>query len=422
MLRASISVFPVKVLGEIDPHIYGYSIEHVGNCIYGGVWDTEKNSFNEEVIKCIRNLRPSVIKWPGGCFSDNYHWMDGIGPVEKRPLRENMSWSVLEQGFRSNESNRFGTDEFITFCRMVEADPYINLNICSGSPQEAANWVEYCNGNASHEFGSLRAMYGNPTPFKVKYWGVGGGLYGPWGISHMSADEYAEKFMAYCDAIMEVDQKVELVAMGADQRCPGWNKTVLEKAGKHIDYLSIPLYFPGFLFGEGGSEIREDLKTYRRIIASSYKFQEIIEWVRGTIESVMGGDHKVKIALNIWNLCWDLSQLVHVNYSVRDGLWVASVINKIHKLSSIVKMANFAQLVNALGIIQTDGKKVLKTVPYEVMKLYREHTQKYAISAEVYAPKFIFEPLGILKETREIPYVDCSATRSPDGKLLTLFL
>ena len=409
-------------MGEIDPRIYGHFIEHLGKCIYGGIWDTEKNNFNEEVIKCVRDLQPPVIRWPGGCFSDNYHWIDGIGPVEERPLRENMPWSLLGAEFGPKESNRFGTDEFIMFCRRVGAEPYISLNVGSGTPQEAANWVEYCNGDESSEFGSLRAKYGNPNPYKVKYWGVGNELYGPWEVGHMSAEAYAEKFIEYHDAVKEVDSKVELVAVGANQRFPDWTKTVLEKAGKYIDYLSIHLYFTGTLPEEGGSEVKDDLKTYRRIIASSYKFQEILEWVKNTIESLMGKNHGIKIALDEWNLFWDLNQLIHANYSLRDGLWVASVLNKIHKMSSIIKMANISQLVNAIGIIQTNGEKVLKTASYEVMKLYRGYTQKYAISVEVYAPKFTFEPLGILKEPTEIPYIDCSATRSADGKTLTVFV
>ncbi|MEM2145513.1 MAG: alpha-L-arabinofuranosidase C-terminal domain-containing protein [Candidatus Jordarchaeaceae archaeon] len=422
MLKASISIFPVKVLGEIDPHIYGHSIEHLGKCIYGGIWDTEKNTLNEEVIKCIRDLQPSIIRWPGGCFSENYHWMDGIGPFENRPLRENMPWCQLGPEFGPKESNRFGTDEFIMFCRRVGAEPYINLNMGSGTPEEAANWVEYCNGDETSKFGSLRAKYGNPTPYNIRYWGVEKELYVPWETSHVSAEEYAEKFIEYHDAIKEVDSKVELLAVGVDKRFPEWTRTVLEKAGKYIDYLSIHLYFPGILPGEGGSEIKEDLTTYRRIIASSYMFQEILGWVRDTIASVMGENHKVKIALDEWNLWWDFNQLIHANYNMRDGLWVASVLNKIHKMSNIVKMANIAQLVNATGIIQTNGEKVLKTVSFEVLKLYREYTQKYAISAEVYAPKFTFEPLGLLKEAKEIPYIDCSATRSPDGKTLTIFV
>jgi len=422
VFRASISIFPVKVLGEIDPRIYGHFIEHLGKCIYGGIWDAEKSTLNEEVIKCVRDLQPPVVRWPGGCFSDNYHWMDGIGPVEERPLRENMPWSLLGPEFGPKESNRFGTDEFIMFCRRVGAEPYINLNVGSGTPEEAANWVEYCNGDESSEFGSLRAKYGNPAPYKVRYWGVGNELYGLWETGHMSAEDYAEKFIEYHDAVKEIDRKIELVAVGADQRFPDWTRTVLEKAGKYIDYLSIHLYFPGALPEEGGSEIKEDLKTYRRIIASSYKFQEILEWVRNIIESVMGKNHGVKIAFDEWNLWWDFNQLIHANYNMRDGLWAASVLNKIHKMSSIIKMANVAQLVNVIGILQTNGENVLKTASYEVMKLYREHTQKYAISAEVYAPKFTFEPLGILNETTEIPYIDCSATRSSDGKTLTVFV
>ncbi|MEX2724258.1 MAG: alpha-N-arabinofuranosidase, partial [Candidatus Freyarchaeota archaeon] len=127
MSRASISVFPVKILGEVDPRIYGHFIEHLGRCIYGGIWDTEKNALNEKVISSIMGLKPTVIRWPGGCFSDNYHWMDGVGPVDERPKRDNMPWSLLGPEYGPLETNRFGTDEFIDFCRRVGAEPYINV-------------------------------------------------------------------------------------------------------------------------------------------------------------------------------------------------------------------------------------------------------------------------------------------------------
>ncbi|MEM3594920.1 MAG: alpha-L-arabinofuranosidase C-terminal domain-containing protein, partial [Candidatus Jordarchaeaceae archaeon] len=219
-----------------------------------------------------------------------------------------------------------------------------------------------------------------------------------------------------------VDPEIELVAVGADQRFPNWTRTVLQKAGKYIDYLSIHFYFPGIFPEEGGGEIREDIKSYQRIIASSFLFQEILEWVRETINSVMGNNNKVKIAVDEWNLWWDTNQLLSANYSLRDGLWAASVLNKFIKMANVVKMANVAQLVNTIGIIQTRDGNVFHTAIYEVMKLYREYTQNYAVSAEVSSPKFSFEPLGILKEKKEIPCLDCSATISKDGKNLTTFL
>ncbi len=419
---ASVSIFTVKVLGEIDPLIYGHFIEHLGKCIYGGIWDPEKGVLNEKVIKSIMDLKPPVIRWPGGCFSDNYHWMDGIGPVEERPVRENLPWSLLGPEFGPQETNRFGTDEFIMFCRNVGAEPYINVNVGSGAPEEAANWVEYCNGYTDTRFGSLRAKYGHLKSYKVRYWGIGNELYGPWETGHMSAEEYTEKFIEYHDAMKAVDSEIELVAVGADHRFSDWTKTVLQKAGKYINYLSVHLYFTGALPEEGGSEIREDTKTYRRIIASSYRFQEILEWVRATIESVMGKNHGIKIAFDEWNLWWDFNQLLQANYSLRDGLWAALVLNKIIKLSNIVKMANISQLVNVIGVIQTSGENVFHTALYDVIKLYRENTQKYAISTEIFSPKFTFEPLGLLKERKEIPYIDCSATISEDGKTLSLFI
>jgi len=420
--RASVSVFPVRVLGEVDPNIFGHFIEHLDGCIYGGIWDVERDTFNEEVIRRISALKPPVIRWPGGCFSDNYHWMDGVGPADERPVRENIPWSLLGPEHGPPETNRFGTDEFIELCRRVGAEPYINVNVGSGTPEEAANWVEYCNGGTNTRFGKLRSKYGHREPYGVKYWGVGNELYGQWETGHMSAEEYAERFIEFHDAMKAVDPSIKLVAVGADDRYPGWTETVLRRAGGYMDYLSIHLYFTGCFPEEGGSEIKEDLKSYRRIIASSYLFGDVLRRVGETIKSVLGEDHGVGIAFDEWNLWWSFEQLLHANHCLRDGLWAASVLNRMIRMSDVVKMANLAQLVNVLGIIQTRGGEVFQTAIYEVVKLYRENTRGLAVSTEVTAPRFPYEPLGILRERGEVPYVDCAATRSEDGRSLTLFL
>src|SRR5512142_580145 len=178
MTTTRITLNPADIFATINPNIYGHFAEHLGRCIYDGIWVGEDSSipnmdgFRTDIIEALRRLKPPVIRWPGGCFADDYHWQDGIGPREKRPRRINIHWGDVI------ECNQFGTHEFAAFCRAVGAEPYFCGNVGSGSPREMRDWVEYCNFPGDSGWARTRAENGSPAPLAVRYWGVGNESWG----------------------------------------------------------------------------------------------------------------------------------------------------------------------------------------------------------------------------------------------------
>ena len=187
-LRARIKVDTERVIGDIDPKLYGNFIEHLGRCIDGGVFEekspvADANGFRKDVLEAARKLNVTLLRWPGGNFSSNYHWMDGIGPRDKRPPRLEMAWGTVE-------SNRFGTHEFLQYAEMLKTEPYICCNLGTGTWTEAQQWVEYCNSHEDTAMTRLRKQNGREAPWKVTYWGLGNEMDGPWQMGHRSAADY----------------------------------------------------------------------------------------------------------------------------------------------------------------------------------------------------------------------------------------
>ncbi|MGC2718700.1 MAG: hypothetical protein WA209_03875, partial [Candidatus Acidiferrales bacterium] len=187
-LKASVSVDVGTVRNKIDPHIYGALVEHIGRVVYGGIYEessslADESGFRKDVLAAARDMGVTTLRWPGGDFASQYHWEDAIGPVQTRTRKFNAAW--LEE-----ESNHFGTDEFMAYCRKVGAEPYICINAGTGTIEEAANWVEYCNGTGNTQFANLRRKNGHSEPYGVRFWGLGNEVYGNWQIGHKNAEDY----------------------------------------------------------------------------------------------------------------------------------------------------------------------------------------------------------------------------------------
>ncbi|MDR0995505.1 MAG: alpha-N-arabinofuranosidase, partial [Tannerella sp.] len=190
-LPARIKLDTDRSIGQIDTLIYSNFTEHLSSCIYGGLYDpgsrfSDKDGMRKDVIAAVKQLQVPLVRWPGGNFASGYHWQDGIGPKDKRPVRMDLAW-------HKRESNAFGTDEFMEWCRKVGTQPYLCVNLATGSLDEAHDWVEYCNIDKGTYFSDLRRSYGHEQPYHVKYWGLGNEVDGPWQIGHMSAVDYAKK-------------------------------------------------------------------------------------------------------------------------------------------------------------------------------------------------------------------------------------
>ena len=390
-------------IGTINRNIYGNFIEHLGRCIYGGIYDegsplSDSDGFRKDVLEAVRAMKIPLLRWPGGNFSSGYNWKDGIGPKDSRPRRWDTAW-------QAEESNRFGTDEFIEFCRKINAEPYITINMGTGTMQDAADWVEYCNGAMNTYWANLRKKNGHAEPYNVKYWGLGNELYGPWQAGRKTAQEYGPLALEYAKMMRWIDPDIKLVACGGPT--VEWNRLALESLVEVADYISLHHY--------GGSA--DNAKEAHDATA----MEKQIEILDAVITTVMAGSERkerIKIAADEWNIwfrSWfkrgDDHKLEEI-YNLRDALWVACGLNTFHRLCRTVTLADLAQLVNVIAPIMANEKGVVLQTTYHPLKLYAEHCGTVALDALVHSDAF--------SEFPDTPYIDVSATTDEKNQKLTL--
>jgi len=395
-------------LGRLDKRCYGQFIEHLGKCIYGGVWVGEDShipnfkGFRLDVLRAVRELKPCIIRWPGGNFSSGYHWLDGVGPRDRRPKRFDMAWGA-------EEPNTFGTDEFLEWCRLVNAEPFIVVNAGNGTPEEAARWVEYCNSKADTYYASLRHRYGRQDPYEVKIWGIGNELYGKWQIGFcLDGAECARRTIEFANEMKKVDPNIKLVAVGCED--PEWNLEMIKNAGEYFDYLSVHIYIKGD-------------RPYRELAAVSQDIERRLRNVYGLIQSARrryGIEKEIKIAFDEWNV-WhpEAKAPLHEQVTtVGDAVLTGAILNTLHRLCMAVPIGGFAQTINVLPlIIALEDGGIVYTPQYLVFKLYSTNTGdivlKTATDTDHYMSSELKEP---------VPFIDLSATLTEDGKTVYLHI
>jgi alpha-N-arabinofuranosidase len=420
-MKATISVDANVVRNRIDPHIYGALIEHIGRVVYGGIFEegsslSDPQGIRKDVLAAARDWGVTILRWPGGDFASQYHWQDAIGPVANRTPKFNAAW--LEE-----ENNHFGTDEFIAFCRKVGGEPYICINAGTGSVEEAANWVEYCNGTGNTQYANLRRKNGHPDPFGVRYWELGNEIYGSWQIGHKNAEDYT-KFAVECAKLMRwVDPTIRLVACGSVDDS-SWNKKVLEELVNLVDYISLHDY-------EGNDD-------YYELLGSVLHFESNIRLMGAAIELTdarRGKDpivnwafpeqtkkKRIRVACDEWNIWYrkrdlwrrDVPNPVEERYNLRDALWVASCLNLMHRMGEIVTLANLAQLTNSIAPIFTSKEGMFLQTTYFPMKLYTHECGSLYLHSSVQSPTFSS------KSYTDVPCLDVSSTSDEDKRSLSL--
>ncbi len=418
-LRAVVRIDAEKEIGEINPFIYGQFVEHLENCVYGGIWTPDGEKIREDTLRLVQALKPPLIRYPGGNFASGYHWEDGIGPHDLRSLRFDQAW-------KSEESNHVGTDEFMAFCQRAGAQPYLVVNDATGSPEEAARWVAYCNEGPQGEQGRRRASNGHPEPYNVRLWGVGNEVWGRWQIGHTSATQYAARIRPIIEAMRAVDPTIKIVAVGdkilSDSHDdPGrqWNETVLASAGDLINYLSFHIYQPDL---SGWQEYVDSNELFRTVCAAPLAVEKVIQRLAEQIKHSTAG-RGIKIALDEWNL-WlappeDAQTMHRVRYTLRDALYTAGMLNVFIRQCRSLQIANIAQLVNVLSLIVTNPKQAYATPIYYPFLMYRQ-MEPIALEAEMESPTFNSESLGDIEAMQKVPFIDVSATRSRSGRRLVL--
>lgn len=371
-------------IGTVDRRIFGGFIEHLGRCIYGGIFDegsplSDERGFRRDVAQAIRTLRVPVLRWPGGNFVSGYHWVDGIGPRDQRPRRMNLAWHI-------EESNRFGTNEFIEYCRLVGAEPYICVNLGTGTIDEAQAWVEYCNGTGDTYWANLRRQHGYPEPHGVKYWGLGNEMYGSWQIGALSAEDYVQKAREFAKVMKWTDPSIQLVSCGWNG-WSDWDRIVLEGLARYVDFHSIHIYTGSYdYFGNVFSPHLADFA-----LASC---QALIDRVRYE----QGIDHPIYVAYDEWNVWFrerghEASVAgLEERYTLSDALAVATYLNIFIRRCRTVRLANLAQMVNVIAPIFTSPEGLFLQSIYHPFRLYAEWTLEVAIDTFVSADTYHLSP------------------------------
>src|SRR6187431_3208175 len=371
-------------LGPVDRRIFGQFIEHLGRCIYGGIYDegsnlSDERGFRRDVMEAARPLRFPVLRWPGGNFVSGYHWLDGVGPKKERPRRSDLAWYA-------EESNRFGTNEFIEYCRAMGAEPIICVNMGSGTMDEAQAWVEYCNGTGNTSWANLRRAHGHPEPHRVRYWGLGNEMYGGWQIGNLEARDYVKKARAFAMVMKRTDPSIQLIGCGQNGWSE-WDEVVLDGLAELVDFHSIHLY--------------TGHPDHYVTVMQSHEAERAVRICTALIERVRRRKqiaHPIHIAFDEWNVWWrtrsheDRVGGVEERYTLTDALAVATYLNGFLRHCRSVRMANFAQLVNAIAPIFTSRRGLFLQTIYHPLRLYAEHTLDVALDVTVDGAQYALAP------------------------------
>jgi alpha-N-arabinofuranosidase len=455
--EALVTIDTRRPAGRIDDDVYGHFLESAffGN-IEGGVFDEGSplsvaepgllRGTRTDVLELVRELGPGPIRWPGGNFTSAYHWEDGIGPRETRPSR-------LEPAWGGQESNRFGTDEFLAWCEAAGAEPYL-VHSCR-NVDEAVRWVEYTNSARATTLTGRRAENGRAEPWKVRYWGVGNEVYGPWQMGHRTAEEYAAAAREHARFMRLVDPEIRLVGVGIPWQQEQWTRPLLAGAGKLLDYLSLHLY--------GASTHLWTGDDYDAVVAQALYFEREIHAYSQLVTELaaeMGLERPPALALDEWTMRhlepeeWPQplpgddggladrelpeagdgpGRRVRVNRwsprTVADLVFCAGVFHAVHRSAGLpapVAMANPVNLVNANGLVVARPGGALRSAIYHVWHLYRHHTGRTVLPSEVDGPARTaavrlgdsWGPDGrLVTAPMTVPYIDVSATRADDGSV-----
>jgi alpha-N-arabinofuranosidase len=399
-MKARITVVLDEKLGTVNRNIFGHFAEHLGRCVYEGMWVGDGSlipnvrGIRTDVVEALRRLDPPVLRWPGGCFADDYHWRDGIGPREARPRRFNIHWG------NAPEPNAFGTHEFIDLCRQIGAEPYICLNLGSGSTREAREWVEYCNGAGDSTLTAERRQNGSPEPFNVRYWGIGNELWGCGG--HLQPAAYAAEVKRYLTFLNHFG--ITRIACGPRGTNPfelrrDWTLDFFREYAKvqhpsqrPVDGFALHFYTrsPDF-----GGDLAFSPAEYYKSIQDTMRMDDLIREVRAGMDAYDPG-RAIGLVVDEWGT-WHPEARgdtgLEQQNTMRDALVAALNLDIFVRNAGVVAMANIAQTVNVLqAMILTKGERMIVTPSYHVFEMYRHHQGAQSVQVLTDSPAATADP------------------------------
>ncbi|PEQ95833.1 alpha-N-arabinofuranosidase [Bacillus sp. AFS006103] len=401
--------------GKINKNIYGHFAEHLGRCIYEGIWVGEDSSIpntkgiRNDVIAALKNIKVPVLRWPGGCFADEYHWKDGIGPKENRKRMVNTHWGGVV------ENNNFGTHEFMLLCELLECEPYICGNVGSGTVQEMSEWVEYMTFEGESPMTNWRRENGRAEPWKLKYFGVGNENWGCGG--NMRPEYYADLYRRYQTYVRNYgNNKVYKIAGGANVDDYNWTEVLMKNAHWLMDGLSLHYYtIPGDFWLGKGSAIDFPEDEWFVTMKKALHMDELIT-KHSTIMDKYDPQKRIGMIIDEWGTWFDVEPgtnpgFLYQQNTIRDALVAGLHFNIFHNHADRVQMTNIAQTVNVLqAMILTEGEKMILTPTYHVFDMYKVHQD-----AELLAVDSSFGTYEYNGET--LPQVTVSASKNTEGKI-----
>lgn len=424
-MKARVTVDPGRVVSSLDRNLFGSFIEHLGRAVYEGIYEpssklADASGFRTDVLETIRNVGVPIVRYPGGNFVSGYNWLDGVGPKKDRP-------HVLEMAWESTETNQFGTNEFIAWCRAVGTEPLLATNLGTGTPAMAAALVEYCNVEKGTRWSDLRRQHGYEKPHNVRYWCLGNEMDGPWQIGHMPAREYGIKARDAARQIRYVDPSLKLIACGSSgpfmPTYLSWDQETLEECYDLVDAISLHRYFGN------AEETGGDSSKY---LAMNLSMDRQIEEIAAVCDLVRGLKRSKKtlwLSFDEWNVWYRARggkfangdrqvapHLLEEVYNLEDALLVGGLLNTLIRRSNRVRVACLAQLVNVIAPIMTNESGLFLQTIYYPYAWAIQHASGNALDLEVESETYPVENFG------DVPYLDVAGTFDSEKKTATLLI
>ena len=397
----------------INRNIYGHFSEHLGRCIYDGFWVNDsmnvpkKDRIRLDVVEALKKIKIPNLRWPGGCFADEYHWRDGIGPRKQRPTMINTNWGNV------TEDNSFGTHEFLELCSLLGCEPYITANVGSGTVEEMSKWIEYLNFDGLSPLTTLRKENGRDKPCNVSFWGVGNESWGCGG--NMSPEFYCDQFKRYATFARNYpNAPLKKIATGPNSGDYNWTDVIMKNIGTRMWGLSLHNYtIPTGSWGDKGSATQFDEKEYFATMKNCLKMEELVS-KHSIIMDKYDPEKRVALVVDEWGVWTNVEPgtnkaFLYQQNSMRDALIAATTLNIFNNHCDRVRMANLAQTINVLqSLILTKGNQMLLTPTYHVFDLYKVHQNAKWLPIQISSPDYQIEG-------QKIPAVNVSASKDSNG-------
>jgi len=396
----------------ISKHIYGHFAEHLGHCIYGGIWVGENSpipnvrGIRKDVVAALRQIQIPNLRWPGGCFADTYHWMDGIGPHDKRPSIVNTNWGGV------TEDNRFGTHEFMDLCEQIEAEPYITGNVGSGTVREMEQWVEYLTHDGKSPMADLRRANGREKPWRISYWGLGNEAWGCGG--RMRSEYYADVLRRFQTYLYNFGgNRLFKIACGASDDNYAWTEVLMRETAPMIHGLSLHYYTVDW--ANKGSATNFTEKEWFKVLKKTLFMNELVER-HSTVMDKYDPKKRVSLIVDEWGTWYDVEPGTNPGFlfqqnTLRDALVAGINLNIFNNHCERVRMTNIAQTINVLqAVILTKDDQMVLTPTYHVYEMYKVHQDALLLPVDLKSAEYSFEK-------DRIPALSLSASKDKAGKI-----